>query len=252
MPVAMAAGYEAFAQLLAGAAAMDQHFRTAPLESNLPVALATIGVLNRNFHGMGTHAVLPYAQRIALLPKYLQQLEMESNGKSVDLDGRRVDYATAPVIFGEPGTDGQHSFHQLLHQGTDRICVDIIVVARDTSKLPGHHAKLLANAIAQADAMWAGSTSAEPHRNYDGGRPVTVLLLPEGDAFHLGALVALYEHKVFVQGVLWNINSFDQWGVELGKKMANSLRDLMASPNANPPPHLVPLVTRLRAMSRPE
>jgi glucose-6-phosphate isomerase len=252
MPVAMAGGYEAFAQLLAGAAAMDEHFRISPLEANLPVALATVGLLNRNFHGMGTHAVLPYAQRIALLPKYLQQLEMESNGKSVDLDGRRVNYATSPVIFGEPGTDGQHSFHQLLHQGTDRVSVDIIAVAKDSSKLSGHHAKLLANAIAQADAMWTGSRSPEPHRNYEGGRPVTVLLLPEADAFHLGALIALYEHKVFVQGVLWNINSFDQWGVELGKKMANSLRDLMGSASSEPPPHLARLVARLRAMSRPE
>jgi glucose-6-phosphate isomerase len=207
-------------------------------------------VLNRNFHHVGTHAVLPYAQRIALLPKYLQQLEMESNGKSVDLDGQRVNYATGPVIFGEPGTDGQHSFHQLLHQGTDRISVDIIALATDTSTLPGHHAKLLANAVAQADALWTGSTSPEPHRNYEGGRPVTVLLLPEADAFHLGALIALYEHKVFVQGVLWHINSFDQWGVELGKKLASSLRDLMASPTAEPPPHLAALMARLRAMSR--
>jgi glucose-6-phosphate isomerase len=250
MPLALTAGYAEVEALLAGAKAMDRHFVDAPFAGNLPILLATVGLWNRNFQAMASHAVLPYAQRLALLPKYLQQLEMESNGKSVDNAGQRVTYATCPVIFGEPGTDGQHSFHQLLHQGSDRISADIVLVARQPSKLTGHHAKLIANGIAQADALWQGSPSDNAHRRHEGGRPVTLLVLPASDSFHLGALIALYEHKVFTQGVLWNINSFDQWGVELGKTLAKSLVETVASDSAAPPPHLAELMNRLRAMAR--
>ena len=226
MPVALAVGFDKFAEMLAGARAMDEHFCNAPLAENLPVLLALIGVWNRNFLNITGHALLPYSHRLGLFPKYAQQLEMESNGKSVDLDGNRINYATCPLIFGEPGTDGQHSFHQLLHQGTDLISSDIIFVAADESKFTAHHDKLLANGMAQADALWFGrgiDIALSEHRVHEGGRPVTLLVLPELNAFNLGALIALYEHKVFVQGVIWNVNSYDQWGVELGKTIATSL-----------------------------
>lgn len=248
LPLALAAGYDAFDAMLQGARAMDQHFRETPLEHSLPVVLGAIGVWNRNFHNMTSHAVLPYAQRVALLPKYLQQLEMESNGKSVDNDGQRVNYSTCPVIFGEPGTDGQHSFHQLLHQGSDRISSDIILVANPPTALPGHHAKLLANGIAQADALWQGNESSVAQKRHEGNRPVTILVLPTLDAFHFGALVTLYEHKVFVQGVLWNINSFDQWGVELGKVLAKSLIGPVENSALEPPPHLRTLISHLHTL----
>ena len=254
LPVALAAGFEHFEKMLEGACAMDEHFCAAPLEANLPVLLALVGVWNRNFLDIAVHALLPYAHRLGLLPKYAQQLEMESNGKSVDLDGNRVDCETAPVIFGEPGTDGQHSFHQLLHQGSDIISSDIVLIARDESKFAGHHDKLLANGIAQADALWFGrdrDASPDMNRVYEGGRPVTVLVLPEVNAFHLGALIALYEHKVFVQGVVWHINSFDQWGVELGKNIATSLLPMFAADDAKSievPAHLAALTSVIRRL----
>ena len=232
LPVALAVGFERFDEMLAGARAMDEHFCAAPPANNLPLLLALVGVWNRNFLHIGAHALLPYAHRLRNFAKYAQQLEMESNGKSVDLDGNRIGYATCPVIFGDAGTDGQHSFHQLLHQGTDVISSDIIFVARDESKLPGHHDKLLANGFAQADAFWFGrglDVALDPFRVHEGGRPVSLLVLPELNAFYLGALIALYEHKVFVQGVIWNINSFDQWGVELGKTIATSLLPLFTT-----------------------
>lgn len=255
LPVALAVGFDRFEEMLSGARAMDEHFCNAPLAKNLPVLLALVGVWNRNFLAIADHALLPYAHRLGLFPKYAQQLEMESNGKSVDLDGQRVDYATCPVIFGEAGTDGQHSFHQLLHQGTDVISSDIILIARDESKFAGHHDKLLANGVAQADALWFGRDPAlarEGYRTYEGGRPVTLLVLPQLDAFYLGALIALYEHKVFVQGVIWNINSYDQWGVELGKTIAASLLPLFTADQTaavHIPPHLselTALIHRLR------
>ncbi|MBL8511134.1 MAG: glucose-6-phosphate isomerase [Betaproteobacteria bacterium] len=246
LPIALARGYATFEQVLAGAEAMDTHFATAPLARNLPVLLALVGIWNRNFLGMSAHAVLPYAQRLSLLPKHLQQLEMESNGKSVDIEGNPIDYATCPVLFGEAGTNGQHSFHQLLHQGSDCISNDIVVVAKPGSSLPEHHAKLLANAIAQADALWQGRAHTESHRVHPGKRPVTVLGLITLDAHHLGALIALYEHKVFVQGVLWNINCFDQWGVELGKTIAKSLLPQMTDADTAPLPHLHHLLVWLR------
>ena len=255
MPVALAVGFTRFEEMLAGAHAMDEHFCHAPFASNLPVLLALVGIWNRNFLHMSGHALLPYAHRLRLFPKYAQQLEMESNGKSVDLEGVRIDYPTCPVIFGDAGTDGQHSFHQLLHQGTDVISSDIMLVARDESKFKEHHDKLLANGIAQADALWFGrgiDTARNEFRVHEGGRPVTLLVLPEINAHTLGALIALYEHKVFAQGVIWNINSYDQWGVELGKTIATSVLPLFSASQADAgqiPAHLAAVrsvICRLR------
>jgi len=233
LPIALAVGYEDFAHMLAGAHAMDTHFATAPLQENLPMLLAATGVWNRSFLDFNVHAVLPYAERLDLLPKHLQQLEMESNGKSTDLDGAAIDYATCPVIFGQAGTNGQHSFYQLLHQGTDIISSDIIILnERESNKFSqsnDQHERLNTNALAQAEALWRGYSPAgiNPHKIHAGGRPVTMLELARLDAWHLGALVSLYENKVFAQGVMWHINSFDQWGVELGKVIARSLYPLV-------------------------
>jgi glucose-6-phosphate isomerase len=212
-----AIGSERFDDLLAGAREVDRHFATAPLERNLPVLLALLGVWNINFLGAPTHVVLPYAHALRLLPAYLQQLEMESNGKCVDRNGRTVGYATAPVVWGSEGTVGQHSFHQLLHQGTQAVPADFIVAAVN--------AELDANAIAQADALAHGTAEASlpPHRRHPGSRPSNIIRLERVDALNLGRLLALYEHKVFTQGIIWNINSFDQWGVELGKALARRL-----------------------------
>ena len=254
LPVALAVGFDRFEEMLAGAHAMDEHFCRAPHAANLPVLLALVGIWNRNFLNISDHALLPYAHRLRLFPKYAQQLEMESNGKSVDLDGNRIAYPTCPVIFGDAGTDGQHSFHQLLHQGTDVISSDIMLVARDQSALKGHHEKLLANGVAQADALWFGrglDIALDECRVHEGSRPVTVLVLPEINAHYLGALIALYEHKVFVQGVLWHINSYDQWGVELGKTIATSLLPFFsgAHVDAGPvPAHLVALRSVIRRL----
>jgi glucose-6-phosphate isomerase len=225
LPIALATGFHSFRAMLDGAAAMDQHFASAPFTENLPMLIAAYGVWNRNFKGISSHAVLPYAERLALLPKHLQQLEMESNGKSVDLDGNMIDYPTCPVVFGEAGTNGQHSFHQLLHQGTDIISSDIIIVREREGRSESQHQRLLANAFAQANAFWFGNhgENLPPHRVHHGGRPVALIELQRLDAFHLGALIALYEHKVFAQGVMWHVNSFDQWGVELGKTIAKTL-----------------------------
>ena len=252
IPIALAAGFSRFEEMLAGARAMDEHFCSAPLDVNLPVLMALVGVWNRNFLHISDHALLPYAHRLGLFPKYAQQLEMESNGKSVDLDGNRIGYATCPVIFGEAGTDGQHSFHQLLHQGTDVISSDIVLVAKDESKFAEHHDKLLANGIAQADALWFGhgiDVALEQTRVHKGGRPVTLLVLPELNAHYLGALIALYEQKVLVQGVIWNINSYDQWGVELGKTIATTLLPLFSARDhsaTNVPAHLMALTSIIR------
>jgi glucose-6-phosphate isomerase len=245
LPIALALGAENFAQLRAGARAMDAHFQSAPPAANLPVMLALTGIWNRNFQGMASHAVLPYSQRLSRLPAHLQQLEMESNGKSVDVDGQALDYATCPVIFGDAGTNGQHSFHQLLHQGADKISADIVLIAQPESLHHDHHDKLLANALAQADALWQGASHPHRHRAHAGGRPVTLLVLPKLDPLHLGALIALYEHKVFVQGVIWNINSFDQWGVELGKTIAKALLPVVSG-DAPAPAHLQSVINRLR------
>ncbi len=212
-----ALGAEAFEQFLAGGRDLDEHFLQAPAERNVPVLLALLGAWNVNFLGAATHCVLPYANALRLLPAYLQQLEMESNGKRVDREGRPVACATAPVVWGAEGTVSQHSFHQLLHQGTQVVPCDFIVA--------GVSAELDANAEAQARALAFGTDdpALPPHRRYPGNRPSSTLRLERLDARHLGRLVAAYEHKVFTQGVLWNVNSFDQWGVELGKQLAGEI-----------------------------
>jgi len=213
-----AIGPEKFDELLAGAREIDAHFASAPFEENVPVLMGLLGAWNVNFLGAAAHAVLPYSHALRLLPAWLQQLEMESNGKRVDHDGREVGYATAPVVFGAEGTVGQHSFHQLLHQGTQRVPSDFIVFERS-------HEMLKANAEAQAEALLHGTTDPDlpAWRRQPGDRPSSTLRLERPDARNLGRLLALYEHKVFVQGVIWNVNSFDQWGVELGKQMANRI-----------------------------
>jgi len=239
LPIALSIGMANFRRLLAGAHAMDRHFQTAPLRENLPVLLAMAGIWNINFLGCPSLAVLPYDQGLARLPAYLQQADMESNGKSVDRWGRRLEYQTGPLVFGEPGTNGQHAFYQLLHQGPQVIPADFVVPLQTRWPLPGHHAMLLANAFGQAEALMLGRSPEEvledlrrgglddemarrlaPHRVFPGNRPSTTLLLPLIDPYHLGQLIALYEHKIFVQGIIWGINSFDQWGVELGKRLA--------------------------------
>ena len=212
-----AIGTEAFDEFLAGGREVDEHFAAAPLEKSIPVLMALVGVWNANFLGATTHAVLPYANALRLLPSYLQQLEMESNGKHVDRNGKAVDYATTPVLWGAEGTVSQHSFHQLLHQGTQVVPCDFIDL--------GLERNLSANARAQADALAFGTDDPKlpPHRQYPGNRPSSMLTLDGLSPKNLGRLIALYEHKVFVQGVIWNINSFDQWGVELGKEIAKKL-----------------------------
>ena len=212
-----AIGVEGFDEFLAGARDIDAHFLETPFEKNVPVLMALLGVWNTNFLGAATHAVLPYSNALRLFPSYLQQLEMESNGKRTDREGRVVGYATAPVLWGLEGTVSQHSFHQLLHQGTPVVPVDFIDL--------GIEENLSANARAQADALAFGTDDPKlpPHRQYPGNRPSSTLSFEGINPRNLGRLIALYEHKVFVQGVIWNINSFDQWGVELGKEMANKL-----------------------------
>ena len=223
LPVAIAIGMPRFEQLLAGAHAADLQFRSDPFEHNVPVLLGLIGVWNRNALGIPTHAVLSYASRLASLPAYLQQLEMESNGKRVDRDGAPVPFSTCPVVWGGTETPGQHAFHQWLHQGTDAASCDFIVSARPMGSQGRHHEILLAHACAQSEALMEGIETREAHRACPGDRVSTTFVLPCLDAYHLGALLAIYEHKVFVQGTIWGINSFDQWGVELGKTIAGRI-----------------------------
>ena len=232
LPIAIAIGAAAFKELLAGAHAMDGHFQTAPLERNLPVRLGLLDVWYRNFHGFTSRCIAPYSHGLRRLSAYLQQLEMESNGKGVDWQGRALPYATAPVVWGEPGTNGQHAFFQMLHQGSDTIPFEFIVLRRGGRDLPEQHPRLVANALAQAQALMQGRASACGHRHFGGNRPSTVLLLEQLDPASLGALVALYEHRVFVSGAIWGINSFDQWGVELGKQLADHLQPRLASGDA--------------------
>jgi len=239
LPVAIAIGMDRFEQLLAGARAMDEHFLTAPLEANMPVLLALLGIWYVNFFGAGTHAVLPYAEALRELPAYLQQLEMESNGKGVDRDGLQVDYATAPVIWGSVGTNSQHAFHQLLHQGTQLVPCDFLVPAAGT-------AAAAENALAQAAALMAGKDAAEPQRRFDGNRPSSTIMFNAVDPHTMGQLLALYEHKAFVQGIIWNINSFDQWGVELGKEIARTLMQPDAAAMAGMDASTKALLQRLR------
>jgi glucose-6-phosphate isomerase len=237
----LAIGPEAFRALLGGFRAMDEHFRSAPFERNLPVLLGLLAVWYGDFFGAETVAVLPYDQYLKRFPAYLQQLTMESNGKSVGLDGRAVDVDTGPIYFGEPGTNGQHSFYQLIHQGTRLVPCDFIVFAKPLNPIGRHHDLLVANAIAQAEALAFGKTAEQvraegtpdglvPHRVFPGNRPSNVILAQRLTPETLGALVALYEHSVFVQGAIWGIDSFDQWGVELGKALAQRIVPELESP----------------------
>ena len=241
----IAVGAQGFAEMLAGFHAMDEHFRTAPFEENLPVLLGLLTVWYTDFFGTQTQAVLPYDQYLKRFPAYLQQLTMESNGKHVTLTGQTVDYATGPVYWGEPGTNGQHSFYQLIHQGTELIPCDFIGFAHSLNPLPAasggsHHDLLTANVFAQTEALAFGKTAGQvaaegtpdwlvPHRVFEGNRPSNTLLLDRLTPRALGALVALYEHSVFVQGTVWSVNSFDQWGVELGKVLAKKVADQLSS-----------------------
>ena len=234
LPVMTAVGGDAFAELLAGAAAMDDHFRETPHGRNLPVLMGLMRIWNRNFLGHATHGLMPYDQRLHLLPAWAQQLEMESNGKSVAATGEALDWATAPVIWGTAGTGCQHSFFQALHQGTDIVPLDILLPLRPTGlSLPGDwqdsHRVLAANALAQAEALAIGNpNSDEPHRHFAGDRPSSVISWQATGPYELGRLLALYEHVTAVSGFLWGVNSFDQWGVELGKVMANRVESVLA------------------------
>ncbi|MGE0865515.1 MAG: glucose-6-phosphate isomerase [Vicinamibacterales bacterium] len=249
LPIAIATGYGRFEQLLDGAHQMDEHFRTAPIERNLPVVLGLLGVWYSSVLGAETQAVLPYEQYLHRLPAYLQQLDMESNGKRVDRDGRPVDALTAPVVWGEPGTNGQHAFYQLLHQGTRLVPCDFLAGFKSHHDLGDHHRLLLANCFAQAEALMRGKTDGEvrdelsaqglagealerlvPHKVFPGNRPSTTILYRKLGPRTLGMLLAMYEHKVFTMGAVWNINSFDQWGVELGKQLAATVAADLASP----------------------
>lgn len=224
LSVMLMVGREHFSELLQGAREMDAHFRTAPLRQNIPALMGLIGIWYRNFLKMPAYAVIPYHACLGRLPAFLQQLDMESNGKSVTKDGKPVRTATGPIIFGEPGTDAQHSFFQWLHQGTDIVPIDFIAAVKTRFGNADQQAMLLANFLAQSEALMTGKENkAEPHRNFAGNRPSTTILLDELNPRTLGALLALYEHKVFVQGIIWGIDSFDQWGVELGKVMAKTL-----------------------------
>ncbi len=232
LPIALAIGVGGFREFLAGAHAMDAHFCTAPLERNLPVRLGLLDVWYRNFHGFTSRSIAPYSSALRRWPAYLQQLEMESNGKRVDRDGQPLPFDTSPVLWGEPGTNGQHAYFQMLHQGTSVVPVEFVAVrqaAHFPNDLPGQHAKLLANALAQAQALMRGKEDAGGHQDFPGNRPSTFLLLERLTPASLGALIALQEHRVFVSGAIWGINSFDQWGVELGKVLARDIEPRLQS-----------------------
>ena len=252
LPLAIAVGAENFLQFLHGGFEIDQHFATAPLDKNIPVIMGLMSVWNRNVLGHAAQAVIPYDQRLGRFPAYLQQLQMESNGKGVDVDGAAVNSATGAIIWGEPGTNGQHAFFQLLHQGTEICPIDFLVAAKPTDADGHHHDLLVANCLAQSDALMigrsrdaakriteAGGASAEeaerlaPHKTFPGSRPSTTFLYEQLTPRMLGRLIALYEHKVFVEAAIWNINPFDQWGVELGKELASQLAPAVADPEAD-------------------
>jgi glucose-6-phosphate isomerase len=242
LPLAISIGAENFRAFLAGARAMDEHFRDAPFAENMPVIMGLLGVWYRNVWDFRSYTVLPYAQRLSRFAAHLQQLDMESNGKRATREGTLVEFRTGPVVWGEPGTNGQHAFFQLLHQGTEIVPADFLIAAEPSEDIGDHHAKLVANCLAQTEALAFGKTEAEVrteltkagirgkaldrlvlHRIFPGNRPSNTLMFRRLDPYTLGMLIALYEHKVFVQGAIWNINSFDQWGVELGKSLANRL-----------------------------
>jgi glucose-6-phosphate isomerase len=270
LPIVLAVGFERFRELLEGAHEMDEHFQSAPLDQNMPVIMGLLGVWYRNFLGASTLALLPYDQHLSRFAAYFQQGDMESNGKSVRRDGSRVDYATGPVIWGEPGTNGQHAFFQLLHQGTELIPADFLAAVESQTPLGDHHDKLLANFLAQTEALAFGKTEDEvraelekkgmsgaaleallPHKVFEGNRPTTSLLYRTLTPHRLGSLIALYEHKIFVQGIIWGINSYDQWGVELGKELASRILPELQT-DATVPDHdsstngLIDYVRRLR------
>lgn len=243
MPIAIAIGMDSFEELLQGAHEMDEHFRTAPLEKNLPVIMAMLGIWYNNFFESDTHAIIPYDQYLRRLPAYIRQLDMESNGKRVDREGKSLDYATGQIIWGELGSNGQHAFFQLIHQGTRLIPADYIAMIENKHPIGEHQAILLSNFFAQTEALMRGKNEKEvsdelknyglnerqikqllPHKIFPGNKPSNSILLNKLDPKSLGSLVAFYEHKVFVQGVIWNINSFDQWGVELGKQLAKVIQ----------------------------
>ncbi|MEX3915526.1 glucose-6-phosphate isomerase [Paraburkholderia sp. BR10872] len=263
LSIMIAIGPQQFDELLAGAHDMDKHFREAPLEKNLPVLLGMIGIWYRNFFGSQSYLVAPYSEALHFLPSYLQQLEMESNGKSARLDGKFVDYATSAITWGEPGTNGQHAFFQMLHQGTTIVPIDFIAVLTPEHPLADHHPKLLANCFAQSEAMMLGRTEEEakkiagpdkpelvPHIMFPGNRPTTTLLVDALTARSLGALIALYEHKVLVQASVWDINPFDQWGVELGKILGKVVEADLNAASADVKPHdssTAALIARARA-----
>ncbi|AGX87234.1 glucose-6-phosphate isomerase [Candidatus Symbiobacter mobilis] len=229
LPLAIAVGAANFRAFLAGAHDMDEHFRTAPLARNLPVQLGLLDIWYRNFHGLCSRCIAPYHSALRRYPAYLQQLEMESNGKRVDSDGAALPFATSPVLWGEPGTNGQHAYFQMLHQGTDVVPVEFVAVKKPQHDLPGHHTLLLSNVVAQAQALMQGKADPGGHRHFVGNRPSTLLMLEELTPASLGALLALQEHRVFVSGSLWGINSFDQWGVELGKVLAKDIEARLVS-----------------------
>jgi glucose-6-phosphate isomerase len=234
LPLMIAIGGDSFFRLLDGYQEMDRHFRTTPFERNMPVVMAMLGIWYNNFFGAESHAILPYDQYLSRFAAYFQQADMESNGKSVTLEGERVSWQTGPVIWGEPGTNGQHAFYQLLHQGTKLVPADFIAFAESRNPIGDHHVKLIANFLAQPEALAFGKTAGEvesegtpaelaPHRAFAGNRPSNAILARRLDPETLGKLIALYEHKIFVQGVIWQVNSFDQWGVELGKVLAKRI-----------------------------
>ena len=253
LSIACAIGFDRFEELLAGGHAMDQHFRNTPFEENVPVVLALIGVWYNNFFGAQTEAILPYDQYMHRFPAYFQQGNMESNGKYVDRNGEPVDYQTGPIIWGEPGTNGQHAFYQLIHQGTKLIPCDFLAPAQSHNPLGDHHPKLLANFFAQTEALMMGKTQEEAaeelreqgksdeevaqlavFKSFEGNKPTNSILFKRLDPYTLGSLIAMYEHKIFVQGIIWNIYSFDQWGVELGKQLAKKiLPELEGSDSVN-------------------
>jgi glucose-6-phosphate isomerase len=249
LSIALAIGYERFAELLAGAHAMDEHFLKTPVEQNLPMTLALLGVWYNNFHGAQTHAILPYDQYLHRFPAYFQQGDMESNGKRVDREGKPVSWETGPIIWGEPGTNGQHAFYQLIHQGTKLIPCDFLASVETFNPMGKHHDILLANFFAQTEALMKGRTEAEaraelqkeglhgealeklvPHKVFPGNRPTNSILVQKFDPKTLGALIALYEHKIFVQGAIWDINPYDQMGVELGKQLAKKIEPELEKP----------------------
>ena len=253
LSVVIQIGPEHFADFLAGGHEVDTHFRQAPLEANIPVLMGLIGVLYRNAWGFATQAVIPYDQRLGRFPAYLQQLDMESNGKHVHIDGTRCIDATGPVVWGEPGTNGQHAFFQLLHQGTEVVPIDLLVAAEPTDADVEHHELLVANCLAQSQALMVGRTAAEvkalmakkggaspdaiaavaPHKQFDGNRPTSTFLYRKLDPKMLGRLIALYEHRVFTMAAIWDTNPFDQWGVELGKELANTLAPIVSDAKAS-------------------